>query len=171
VSRAYSNGDDEIGWPGQGEAVRDISTSLNAALADMFTLYVKTKNFHWHVAGPHFRDYHSLFDEQAGEIFAAIDAMAERVRKIGATTIRSVRHIANLARLHGNEAERVTAAGMLAELRRDNLRLAEYLREAHLICADYEDVASASLLETLIDQAEGRSWFLQEATRLAESPP
>jgi len=151
-----------------GEALSDISTTLNSTLADMFTLYFKTKNFHWHVTGPHFRDHHLLFDEQASQIFVATDAVAERVRKIGGATIRSIAHVARLARLSDSNQDCVTAIEMLTELRRDNERLTEYLREAHLICTDYDDVASASLLETLIDESEKRHWFLSETARQAD---
>jgi starvation-inducible DNA-binding protein len=141
-------------------ASSDIAAALNAALADMFTLYFKTKNFDWHVTGAQFGDCHRLFREQAAEILAATDSVAERVRKIGKTTIRSVPHIARLARLCGNEQDGATSEEMLAELHRDNERLAESLREAHLICADYDDVASTMLLGALIDHAEKRCWML-----------
>ncbi len=167
-SNTQTNGGKERSWRENSDALSDISTTLNSALADMFTLYFKTKNFHWHVTGPHFRDYHLLFDEQASQIFVATDAVAERVRKIGGATIRSVAQIARLARLSDSNADCVTSIDMLAELRRDNERLTEYLREAHLICTDYEDVASASLLETLIDESERRGWFLFETTRQAD---
>ena len=146
-------------------AVRDISGTLTTLLADAFALYVKTKNFHWHVSGPHFRDYHLLMDEQATQIFAMTDAIAERVRKIGGTTLRSIGQIARLQRLADNDTENVAALGMLIELRKDNLQLAGYMREAHALCDEHGDVATASLLETWIDEAEGRSWFLLEATR------
>lgn len=152
-------------WSPNTEAVREISATLNALLADLFTLYLKTKNFHWHVCGPQFRNYHLLFNEQAGQIFDGLDLIAERVRKVGGSTIRSVEHVLRLARLRGNDAETVPALDMLGELRRDNRKLVEFLRDAHLICADYVDVASASLLETLIDQAEKRVWFLTESMR------
>src|SRR5213080_2245763 len=129
-----------------GNAVEEISSNLRRLLADMFTLYFKTKNFHWHITGSHFRDYHLLLDEQADQIFAATDAVAERVRKIGGTTIRSVAHIASLARLRDSNQDNVTPIEMLSDLHRDNQRLTAYLREAHLVCTDYADVASASLL-------------------------
>jgi len=164
-STTRTNGPKEISWPEKSEAMRDISTTLNSALADMFTLYFKTKNFHWHITGSHFRDYHLLLDEQADQIFAATDAVAERVRKIGGTTIRSVAHIASLARLRDSNQDNVTSIEMLSDLHRDNQRLTAYLREAHLVCTDYADVASASLLETLIDDSEKRTWFLVETTR------
>lgn len=153
-----ATGDGGETW--SSNANRDIVAALNAALADMFTLYVKTKNFDWHVTGSQFGDCHRLFREQAAEILAATDSVAERVRKIGSTTIRSVPHIARLARLCGNEQDIVASQDMLAELYRDNERLAEGLREAHLICADYDDVASAMLLGALIDDAEKRCWML-----------
>jgi len=146
-------------------ATRDISGSLTVLLADMFALYVKTKNFHWHMSGPHFRDYHLLLDEQADQIFATTDALAERARKIGGTTLRSVGHIGRLQRVLDNDAEFVTPLDMLAELRDDNKQLAAHLRETHGLCDEHGDVASASLLEIWIDEAERRTWFLFEATR------
>lgn len=146
-------------------AVRDISGALTALLADMFALYVKTKNFHWHVSGPHFRDYHLLLDEQAGQIFATTDAIAERVRKLGGMTLRSVGHIARLQRILDNDADYVTPRDMLAELREDNVQLAARIREAHGLCDEHGDIASASLLENWIDEAERRTWFLFEASR------
>jgi starvation-inducible DNA-binding protein len=144
------------------EAGRRIAAALNTLLADMFTLYMKTKNFHWHMSGPHFRDFHLLLDEQAERIFATTDAIAERVRKIGAPTLRSVGDIARRQRLRDNDAANLTPLQMLAELREDNLQLAAYLREARDICEEMGDVASASLLETWIDEAEQRVWFLFE---------
>jgi starvation-inducible DNA-binding protein len=167
-SNTQTNGGKELNWREKSEALSDISTTLNSALADMFTLYFKTKNFHWHVTGPHFRDHHLLFDEQASQIFVATGAVAERVRKIGGATIRSIAHVARLARLSDSNQDCVTPIEMLTELRCDNERLTEYLREAHLTCTDYEDVASASLLETLIDESERRRWFLFETTRQAD---
>jgi starvation-inducible DNA-binding protein len=152
------------------EARRGISGALNALAADFFALYLKTKNFHWHVSGPHFRDYHQLLDEQADQIFATIDVVAERVRKIGGTTLRSIGHVSRLQRVSDNDAEYVTPLDMLAELREDNLRLAERMRETHDVCDEYGDVASTSLLEVWIDEAERRTWFLFEATRPGESP-
>ena len=152
----------------KSNAVRDISAALTTLLADMFALYVKTKNFHWHVSGPHFRDYHLLLDEQADQIFAATDAMAERVRKIGGTTLRSIGHIARLQRVLDNDADYVTPLDMLAELRDDNKRLADYLRETHDLCEEHGDVATASLIENWIDEAERRTWFLFETTRAGE---
>jgi starvation-inducible DNA-binding protein len=147
------------------EATRDISDALNAVLADVFALYLKTKNFHWHVSGPHFRDYHLLLDEQGQQIFATTDDIAERVRKVGGTTLRSIGHIAKLQRILDNDADYVDPQDMLAELRDDNNALAARLREAHSICDEQGDVASASLLEGWIDEAERRVWFLFEAGR------
>ena len=149
-------------------ATRDISGALNALLADMFALYLKTKNFHWHMSGPHFRDYHLLLDEHGDQIFATTDAIAERVRKIGGTTLRSIGHISRLKRLEDNDAEFVTPMDMLAELRDDNKRLTASLRETHEVCDEYNDVATTSLLEVWIDEAERRTWFLFEATRRAD---
>jgi starvation-inducible DNA-binding protein len=146
-------------------AVRDIAGALNALLADFFALYLKTKNFHWHVSGPHFRDYHLLLDEQADQIFAATDPIAERVRKLGGTTLRSIGHITRLQRLLDNDADYVTPLDMLAELRDDNKQLTASLREVHALCDDEDDVATASLIEVWIDEAERRTWFLFEASR------
>jgi len=146
-------------------AARDVSGALNVLLADMFALYLKTKNFHWHMSGPHFRDYHLLLDEQADQIFATTDDLAERVRKIGGTTLRSIGHISRLQRVIDNDAEYVTPLDMLAELRDDNKELAARMREAHGVCDESNDVASASLLETWIDEAERRTWFLFESCR------
>ena len=150
-------------------AVRDISGALNILLADMFALYVKTKNFHWHMSGPHFRDYHLLLDEQAEQIFATTDAIAERIRKIGGTTLRSIGHIGRLQRFLDNDADYVTPLDMLAELRDDNKQLAANLRGTHGLCDEHGDVASASLLENWIDEAERRTWFLFEATGRSNS--
>ena len=150
------------------DAVRDISGALNALLADMFALYVKTKNFHWHVSGPHFRDFHLLLDEQADQIFATTDPIAERVRKIGGTTLRSIGQIAAQKRLLDNDAAFVTPLDMLAELREDNKQLTAEMRRTHDLCDEHKDVATASLLEVWIDEAERRTWFLFEATRRAE---
>src|SRR5438874_1206186 len=151
------------------DAIREISGALNVLLADMFALYLKTKNFHWHVSGPHFRDYHLLLDEQGDQIFATTDAIAERVRKIGGTTLRSIGHIGRLRRVLDNDADFVTPLDMLAELRDDNKQLVAHLRETHGLCDEHGDVASASLLEIWIDEAERREWFLFETTRPAES--
>jgi len=148
-------------------SAQDIAGALNACLADTFALFLKTKNFHWHVSGPHFRDYHLLLDEQAAQILAATDDMAERVRKVGGTTIRSIGHVARLQRLLDNDADFVTPEDMLAELRDDNRAMVERLREAHGLCDEAGDVATASLIEIWIDEAERRVWFLFEATRRA----
>jgi starvation-inducible DNA-binding protein len=149
-------------------AVKDISGALNIILADMFALYLKTKNFHWHMSGPHFRDYHLLLDEHGDQIFATTDAIAERVRKIGGTTLRSIGHIGRLQRVLDNDANFVTPLDMLAELRDDNKQLVARLRETHGLCDEHDDVATASLLENWINEAERRTWFLFEATRPAE---
>jgi starvation-inducible DNA-binding protein len=151
----------------RANAVPEISGALNILLADMFALYLKTKNFHWHVSGPHFRDYHLVLDEQGEQIFATTDDIAERVRKIGGTTLRSIGHIGRLQRVLDNDADFVTPLDMLAELRDDNKQLVASLREAHVICDKHDDVASASLIENWIDEAERRTWFLFEATRVA----
>ena len=147
------------------DATKEISAALTTLLADMFALYLKTKNFHWHMSGRHFRDYHLLLDEQAEQIFATTDAIAERVRKIGGTTLRSIGQISRLQRLLDNVAEYVSPHDMLAELRDDNKQLTAAMRETHTLCDEHEDVASASLLENWIDEAERRTWFLFEATR------
>jgi starvation-inducible DNA-binding protein len=146
-------------------AVKDIPPALSALLADTFALYIKTKNFHWHMSGAHFRDYHLLLDEHATQIFNMIDAIAERGRKVGGTTIRSVGHIARLKRLADNDAEYVTPQDMLAELREDNMQLAAEMRELHGLCDEHGDVATASLLEVWIDETERRTWFLFETSR------
>jgi starvation-inducible DNA-binding protein len=150
-------------------ATRDISGALTTLLADVFALYIKTKNFHWHMSGPHFRDYHLLLDEQGEQLFAVTDAIAERVRKIGGTTLRSIGEITRLQRVLDNDADYVTPLDMLAELRDDNKQLAANMREAHSLCDEHGDVASASLLENWIDEAERRTWFLFEASRPGES--
>src|SRR6202789_2779305 len=147
------------------EAVKDITGALNALLADTFTLYLKTKNFHWHMSGPHFRDYHLLLDDHGDQIFAMTDDIAERVRKIGGTTIRSIGHIARLRRIQDNDAEFVTPADMLSELREDEKALLLSHRAVHVLCEDAGDVATTSLLENWIDQSQRRIWFLFEATR------
>jgi len=144
------------------EAVAEISTALRQLLADVFSLYVKTKNFHWHMRGRHFRDYHLLLDEHAAQIFAMSDDIAERARKIGATTLHSIGDIARNQRLHDNDDEDVAPHNMLAQLRDDNLQLTRFLREAHEICGKHNDVATTSLIETWIDETERRSWFLDE---------
>ena len=147
------------------DARRDISAELNALLADIFALYLKTKNFHWHMTGPHFRDYHLLLDEQSDEIYATTDPIAERVRKLGGTTLHSIGQISRQQRLSDNDADFVTPQDMLAELREDNARVAEYMRKTHALCDEYNDVATASLLENWIDEAERRVWFLFETGR------
>jgi starvation-inducible DNA-binding protein len=149
-------------------AAKDISGALTTLLADMLALYLKTKNFHWHVSGPHFYGLHLMFDEQAAQILATTDDIAERVRKIGNTTLRSVGHVGRLTRISDNDADYVTPRDMLAELREDNLQLVAHMREMHGLCDEHEDVASASLLENWIDEAEKRIWFLFESGRRAE---
>jgi starvation-inducible DNA-binding protein len=150
-------------------ATKDISGAMNAVLADVFALYVKTKNFHWHLSGPHFRDYHLLFDEQADQIFAMSDPIAERIRKVGGSTIRSIGHIARTQRVLDNDAEYVEPSDMLAELREDNKSLAGRLREAHDVVDEHRDIATASLIEVWIDETERRTWFLFEAGRRGDS--
>ncbi|MEA2978088.1 MAG: starvation-inducible DNA-binding protein [Alphaproteobacteria bacterium] len=149
-------------------AVRDISKALNGLLADAFALYLKTKNFHWHVSGPHFRDYHLLLDEQAEQIFATTDELAERVRKIGGVTLRSIGDISKHQSIKDNDEDFVPPREMLRELLADNKAVAQAMREAHDLCDKHEDVATASLLEVWIDQTERRTWFLFEASRNAE---
>jgi starvation-inducible DNA-binding protein len=149
-------------------AVRDLSAALTTLLADVFALYVKTKNFHWHVSGAHFRDYHLLLDEQADQIFAIADPIAERVRKIGGTTLRSIGQIGHLQRIADNDADYVTPLDMLSELRQDNQQLTASMREIHDLSDEHRDVATASLLEVWIDEAERRTWFLYETTRTTE---
>jgi starvation-inducible DNA-binding protein len=148
-------------------AVRELSAKLNEILADGFALYLKTKNFHWHVSGPHFRDYHLLLDEQSEQIFATTDDIAERVRKIGGTTLRSIGHIAKLQTIKDNDADFVPAHEMLRELMNDNKMIAASMREAHELAEKHEDAATAGLLETFIDGTERRTWFLFEASRAA----
>jgi starvation-inducible DNA-binding protein len=146
-------------------ATRDLSGAMTTLLADVFALYVKTKNFHWHMSGPHFRDYHELLDEHAEQILGMTDDIAERVRKVGGTTLRSVGHIARLQRIADNDADFVSPQDMLAELREDNKDLTQRMREVHDLCDEHGDVATASLLENWIDEAEKRTWFLFEASR------
>ncbi|MEG6509901.1 DNA starvation/stationary phase protection protein [Methyloligella sp. 2.7D] len=143
--------------------VKDISGALNALLADMFALYLKTKNFHWHVSGPSFRSYHLMFDDHASQILATTDELAERVRKIGGLTLHSIGQIGKLQRVDDNDADFVTPEDMLAELREDNLAVAARMREAHSLCDELGDVATVSILEPFIDEAEKRVWFLYEA--------
>jgi starvation-inducible DNA-binding protein len=149
----------------KASATKDIAGALNLILADVFALYLKTKNFHWHMSGPHFRDYHLLLDEQADQIFAMTDPIAERVRKVGGLTIRSIGEISRMQRVLDNDAEYVQPIDMLSELRDDNKALAASLREAHGLCEEHEDIASASLIEVWTDETERRTWFLFEATR------
>jgi starvation-inducible DNA-binding protein len=150
------------------EAVSEISEELNAILATTFALYLKTKNFHWHVSGPHFRDYHLLLDEQGEQIFASTDDIAERVRKIGGTTLRSIGQIAKLQGIEDNNEKYVAPGDMLRELMRDNKKVIEAMRECHESCDKHGDVATASILENFIDQAERRVWFMFEASRKAD---
>ena len=147
------------------EAVREITGGLNALLADVFSLYLKTKNFHWHMSGPNFRDYHLLLDDHGDQLFAMTDDLAERARKLGGTTLRSIGHIGRLQRIQDNDADFVTPVDMLGELREDEKALALSLRSLHTLCDDHGDVATASLLENSIDQSQRRSWFLFESSR------
>ena len=149
----------------RGVATKDISGAMNALLADVFALYLKTKNFHWHMSGPHFRDYHLLLDEQGEQLFAMTDPIAERVRKIGGLSIHSVGQIARLQRVLDNDAEYVEPPDMLAELAEDNKTLTTRLREAHDLCDEHRDVSTASLIENWIDETERRTWFLSESKR------
>ena len=147
------------------QAVTDITGALNALLADVFVLYLKTKNFHWHMSGPHFRDYHLLLDDHGDQLYAMTDDIAERVRKIGGTTIRSIGHIARLQRIPDNDSDFVTPADMLSELREDEKAVLLSMRAVHALCDDAGDVATASLIENWIDQSQRRIWFLFESTR------
>lgn len=149
-------------------ATTDIAGALTALLADIFTLYLKTKNFHWHMSGPHFHDYHLMLDEQSEQIFAITDDIAERARKIGGTTIRSIGHISRTQRLADNDAAFVTPEDMLSELRDDNLTLISLMKETHGLCDEHGDIATASLIENWVDEAERRAWFLSESTRNAK---
>ena len=151
------------------KAVDEISQALTLLLSDVFALYVKTKNFHWHMSGPHFRDYHLMLDEHGEQIFATTDPLAERVRKIGGTTLRSIGQIAKLQHLEDNDEMFVPPLDMLRELMNDNKAVAKAMREAHELADKHEDVATASLLENYIDDAERRTWFLFEASRTADS--
>jgi starvation-inducible DNA-binding protein len=152
----------------KAEATRDISAALEPLLADVFALYVKTKNFHWHMSGPHFRDYHLLLDEQSDQIFAMTDPMAERARKLGGPTLKSIGDIARKKRIDDNDADYVDPKDMLAELAENNRQLVSEMRQVHAVCEDYGDVATASLIEVWIDETERRAWFLFEATRGGE---
>ncbi|MGH8093258.1 MAG: Dps family protein [Chthoniobacterales bacterium] len=149
-------------------ATKDIAGAMNAILADVFALYMKTKNFHWHMSGPHFRDYHLLLDEHGDQLFAMTDPMAERVRKIGGLTLKSIGHISRLQRVLDNDADYVEPSDMLAELQEDNQTLAARLREAHNVCDEHRDVATASLIEVWIDETERRTWFLSETKRRSQ---
>jgi len=151
------------------DAVKDITAALNGMLADVFALYIKTKNFHWHMSGPHFRDYHLLLDEQADQIFAMSDPIAERVRKLGGETIKSIGDISRRQRVLDNDADFVEPDDMLAELMDDNKSLTTRLREAHEVCDEHNDVATTSLIEVWIDETERRTWFLFEASRRGDS--
>jgi starvation-inducible DNA-binding protein len=146
-------------------AVKDIAGAMNAILADVFALYLKTKNFHWHMSGPHFRDYHLLLDEHSDQLYAMTDPIAERIRKLGGLTIKSIGHISRLQRVLDNDADYVDPADMIAELAEDNQTLAARLREAHNVCDEHRDVATASLIEVWIDETERRTWFLTEIKR------
>ena len=150
-------------------ATKDITGAMNAILADVFALYLKTKNFHWHMSGPHFRDYHLMLDEQADQLYAMSDPIAERIRKVGGTTLRSIGHIARTQRVLDNDAAYVEPLDMLAELRDDNKTVASSLREAHNVCDEHRDIATASLIEVWIDETERRTWFLFEASRRGDS--
>ena len=150
-------------------ATKEVSGTMNAILADVFALYLKTKNFHWHMSGPHFRDYHLLLDEHADQLYAMTDPIAERVRKIGGLTLRSIGQISQLQRVNDNDAEFVEPSDMLAELREDNKNLAARLREAHNVCEEHRDLATASLIEVWIDETERRTWFLFESDRRGDS--
>ena len=153
----------------KAKGIAEISKALNALLADAFALYLKTKNFHWHVSGPNFRDYHLLFDEHAEQIFATPDELAERVRKIGGRTLHSTGEIARLQRVKDNDEAFVAPGDMLSELMADNKAVAAAMRKAHELCEEHQDAASASLLEVYIDETEKRTWFLFEASRKADA--
>src|SRR5216110_3662496 len=146
-------------------AAKDIAGAMNAILADVFALYLKTKNFHWHMSGPHFRDYHLLLDEHSDQLFAMTDPIAERIRKLGGLTIKSIGHIARIQRVLDNDADYADPSDMIAELAEDNQTLAARLREAHNVCDEHRDVATASLIEVWIDETERRTWFLSEIKR------
>ena len=146
-------------------AVKDIAGAMNAILADVFALYLKTKNFHWHMSGPHFRDYHLLLDEHSDQLYAMTDPIAERIRKLGGLTIKSIGQISRIQRVLDNDADYVDPADMIAELAEDNQTLAARLREAHNVCDEDRDVATASLIEVWIDETERRTWFLSEIKR------
>jgi starvation-inducible DNA-binding protein len=153
----------------KAQATTDISAALNGILADVFALYLKTKNFHWHMSGPHFRDYHVMLDEQSAQLYAMTDPLAERIRKVGGVTLRSIGHIARTQRIPDNDAAYVEPSDMLAELCDDNKTMATRLREAHDVCAEHRDIASTSVMEAWIDETERRTWFLFETTRSHDS--
>ncbi len=159
--RAYLGTSTDLGV----EATHDIAAALGALLADVFALYLKTKNFHWHMSGAHFRDHHLMLDEQGAQLFAMTDPIAERARKLGGTSLRSIGHIAKQQRILDNDSEYVEPQDMLAELRDDNKQLTSIMRQVHNVCDEHRDIATASLLENWIDEAEGRVWFLFESTR------
>jgi starvation-inducible DNA-binding protein len=167
VSKAPSKVSPDLDTPTDlsPQAVKKVSEALNVLLADAFALYLKTKNFHWHISGRHFRDYHLLLDEQSDQIFATTDQLAERVRKIGGTTLKSIGQVAKLQTIKDNDEEYVPPREMLRELMQDNKHIAAAMRKAHEVCDEADDVASASLLENFIDETERRTWFLFEATR------
>ena len=153
----------------EAAATKDIAGAMNPILADVYALYLKTKNFHWHMSGPHFRDYHLLLDEQGDQLFAMTDPIAERIRKVGGTTLRSIGHISRSQRIADNDADYVEPLAMLAELREDSKTLAARLREAHDVCDKHRDIATASLIEVWIDETERRTWFLFEASRQGDA--
>ena len=153
----------------EAAATKDIAGAMNAILADVYALYLKTKNFHWHMSGPHFRDYHLLLDEQGDQLFAMTDPIAERIRKVGGSTLRSIGHISRSQRILDNDADYVEPLDMLAELREDNKTLAARLREAHNVCEEHRDIATTSLIEVWIDETERRTWFLFEASRRGDA--
>ncbi|WP_025039565.1 Dps family protein [Nitrosospira briensis] len=153
----------------EAAATKDIMGAMNAILADVYALYLKTKNFHWHMSGPHFRDYHLLLDEQGDQLFAMTDPIAERIRKVGGSTLRSIGHISRSQRILDNDADYVEPLDMLAELREDNKTLAARLREAHNVCEEHRDIATTSLIEVWIDETERRTWFLFEASRRGDA--
>jgi starvation-inducible DNA-binding protein len=150
------------------DATKELAAAINKLAADAFALYLKTKNFHWHMSGPHFRDYHLMLDEQSDQIFATIDPLTERVRKLGQTTLRSIGHVAKLARIRDNDADFVSPFDMLCELVDDNKTMTAAMRKTHELCDEHGDVATASLIEVYIDETERRTWFLFEAARGAD---
>jgi starvation-inducible DNA-binding protein len=169
MKSASTNSDLKTPTDLEKQAVEKIAKVLNILVADAFALYLKTKNFHWHLTGPHFRDYHLMLDEQADQIFASIDPLAERLRKLGAVTLRSIGHISKLQTIKDNDVVGVSSLDMLSELLTDNKNMAAAMRKAHKLCDEQEDVATASLLEVYIDETERRTWFLFEASRDADA--